>query len=366
MTLPRDERSFRSRTRPTRATSPSTRREASFPPIEPLRPPAGAPNVLIVLLDDVGFAASSAFGGPVDTPTAERLAASGLKYNRFHTTALCAPTRAALLTGRNHHTVGMGVITELATSAPGYNSLRPNTCAPLAQTLHAQRLLDRPVRQVPRGARLADEPHGTVRRLAEQGGGFEYFYGFIGGETNQYYPAIYEGTNPVEPEKTPEEGYHFTEDMTDKAIAWVRQQKALMHDKPFFIYFAPGATHAPHHVPKEWSDKYQGRFDQGWDALREETLARQKELGVVPARLRAHAEARGDPRVGRHTRRAQADPGAADGDLRRLPRAHRPPRRPARGHAGGPRRPRRHADLLHHRRQRRERRGHPQGHASTR
>ena len=130
---------------------------------------------------------------------------------------------------------------------------------------------------------MADEPDGTLRRLADRGSGFEYFYGFIGGETNQYYPAVYEGTTPVEPEKTPEEGYHFTEDMTDKAIQWVRQQKSLMPDKPFFMYFAPGATHAPHHVPTEWSDKYKGRFDQGWDALREEILTRQKELGVVPA-----------------------------------------------------------------------------------
>jgi arylsulfatase A-like enzyme len=261
---------------------PLDAREASFPPIEPLRPPAGAPNVLIVLLDDVGFAASSAFGGPVDTPTAERLAAGGLAYNRFHTTALCAPTRAALLTGRNHHTVGMGVITELATSAPGYNSLRPNTCAPLAKTLTLNGYSTAQFGKCHEVPVWQTSPMGPFDAWPNQGGGFEYFYGFIGGETNQYYPAIYEGTNPAEPETTPEQGYHFTEDMTDKSIAWVRQQKALMPDKPFFIYYAPGATHAPHHVPKEWSDKYRGRFDHGWDALREEILARQKELGVVP------------------------------------------------------------------------------------
>jgi arylsulfatase len=262
---------------------PLDAREASFPPIEPLRPPAGAPNVLIVLLDDVGFAASSAFGGPVNTPTAERLAAAGLKYNRFHTTALCAPTRAALLTGRNHHTVGMGVITELATSAPGYNSLRPNTCAPLAQTLTLNGYSTAQFGKCHEVPVWQTSPMGPFDAWPSKGGGFEYFYGFIGGETNQYYPAIYEGTNPIEPEKTPEQGYHFTEDMTDKAIAWVRQQKALMSDKPFFVYFAPGATHAPHHVPREWSGKYKGRFDRGWDAVREETLARQKELGVVPS-----------------------------------------------------------------------------------
>jgi arylsulfatase len=253
-----------------------------FPSIDPLRPPAGAPNVLVVLLDDVGFAASSAFGGPCHTPTAERLAASGLRYNRFHTTALCAPTRAALLTGRNHHTVGMGVITELATSAPGYNSLRPNTCAPLAQTLTLNGYSTAQFGKCHEVPVWQTSPMGPFDAWPTGGGGFEYFYGFIGGETNQYYPAIYEGTIPVEPEKTPEQGYHFGEDMTDKAIAWVRQQKALMPDRPFFVYYAPGATHAPHHVPAEWSAKYKGRFDAGWDAVREEILARQKELGVVP------------------------------------------------------------------------------------
>jgi arylsulfatase A-like enzyme len=256
--------------------------EATFPPIEPLRPPAGAPNVLVVLLDDVGFAASSAFGGPCATPTAERLAANGLKYNRFHTTALCAPTRAALLSGRNHHTVGMGVITELATSAPGYDSIRPNTCAPLAQTLLLNGYSTAQFGKCHEVPVWQTSPMGPFDAWPSGGGGFEYFYGFIGGETNQYYPAIYEGTTPVEPDKTPEEGYHFTEDMTDKAINWVHQQKSLMPDKPFFVYYAPGATHAPHHVPTEWSDKYKGRFDAGWDALREEIVQRQKELGVIP------------------------------------------------------------------------------------
>ena len=255
---------------------------ASFPTIEPLRPPAGAPNVLVVLLDDVGFGASSAFGGPCRTPTAERLAAGGLKYNRFHTTALCAPTRAALLTGRNHHSVGMGVITELATSAPGYSSVRPNTCAPLAQTLRLNGYSTAQFGKCHEVPVWQTSPMGPFDAWPTGGGGFEYFYGFVGGETNQYYPGIYEGTTPVEPETTPEQGYHFTEDMTDRAIGWIRQQKSLMPDKPFFVYYAPGATHAPHHVPTEWSDRYRGRFDAGWDGLREEILARQKELGVVP------------------------------------------------------------------------------------
>ena len=255
---------------------------ATFPAIEPLRPPAGAPNVLVVLIDDAGFAASSAFGGPCSTPTAERLAAGGLKYNRFHTTALCSPTRQALLTGRNHHTVGMGGITELATSAPGYSSIRPDTCAPLAETLRLNGYSTAQFGKCHEVPVWETSPMGPFDRWPSPGGGFEYFYGFIGGEANQWYPALYEGTIPVEPDRTPEEGYHLTEDLADKAIKWVRQQKALMPDKPFFAYFAPGATHAPHHVPPEWSEKYKGTFDDGWDALRERIFERQKELGVIP------------------------------------------------------------------------------------
>jgi arylsulfatase A-like enzyme len=256
--------------------------DTSFPPIEQLRPPEGAPNVLVILLDDVGFGASSAFGGPCATPTAERLAANGLKYNRFHTTALCSPTRQALLTGRNHHSVGMGGITEIATSAPGYNSIRPNTAAPLAETLKLNGYSTAQFGKCHEVPVWETSPLGPFDAWPSGGGGFEHFYGFIGGETNQWAPALYDGTVPIEPDRSPEEGYHFTEDMTDRAIGWIRQQKALMPDKPFFAYFAPGATHAPHHVPIEWSDKYKGRFDTGWDALREETFARQKELGVVP------------------------------------------------------------------------------------
>jgi arylsulfatase A-like enzyme len=256
---------------------------AKFPPIRPLRPPADAPNVLIVLIDDAGFACSSAFGGPCHTPTAERLAAAGLRFNRFHTTALCSPTRAALLSGRNHHSVGMGGITEIATSAPGYNSVRPNTCAPLAETLKLNGYATAQFGKCHEVPVWETSPLGPFDSWPSGGGGFEYFYGFIGGETNQYYPALYEGTTAIEPDRSPEEGYHFTDDMTDKAIKWIRQQKTLMADKPFFAYFAPGATHAPHHVAEEWSARYKGQFDQGWDRLREETLARQKDLGVVPA-----------------------------------------------------------------------------------
>jgi arylsulfatase A-like enzyme len=255
--------------------------DTSYPPIQPVRPPEGAPNVLVILLDDVGFGASSAFGGPVRMSNAERLAAKGLKYNRFHTTALCSPTRQALLTGRNHHAVGMGGITEIATAAPGYNSIRPDTCAPLAETLKLNGYSTAQFGKCHEVPVWETSPMGPFHSWPT-GSGFEYFYGFIGGEAHQYYPALYEGTVPVEPEKTPEEGYHLMEDMTDKAIAWMRQQKALMSDKPFFAYFAPGATHAPHHVTPEWADKYKGEFDDGWDALRERTFARQKELGVIP------------------------------------------------------------------------------------
>ncbi len=255
---------------------------STFPPIEPMRPPAGAPNVLVVLLDDVGFGASSAFGGPINMPVAERLAANGLKYNRFHTTALCSPTRQALLTGRNHHAVGMGGITELATSAPGYSSLRPNTASPLAEVLRLNGYATAQFGKCHEVPVWQTSPMGPFDAWPTGGGGFEHFYGFLGGETNQWAPAIYQGTVPVEPDRTAEEGYHFTEDMTDRTIDWVRQQKALMADKPFFVYYAPGATHAPHHVAPTWSDKYRGRFDQGWDRVREESLARQRELRIVP------------------------------------------------------------------------------------
>jgi arylsulfatase A-like enzyme len=260
------------------AKDPNTK----YPPITALRPPEGAPNVLIVLIDDVGFGASSAFGGPIRTPVAERLATGGLKLNRFHTTALCSPSRQALLTGRNHHSVGMGGITEMATSAPGNCTIRPKDKAPIAETLRLNgystaqfgKCHEVPVWEV--------SPVGPFDQWPT-GSGFEYFYGFVGAEANQYYPGLHEGTTAIEPPKSPEEGYTLTEDLADRAITWVQQQKALAPDKPFFMYFAPGATHAPHHVPKQWSDNYRGKFDDGWDALREAIFARQKDLGVIPA-----------------------------------------------------------------------------------
>ncbi|WP_460795588.1 sulfatase-like hydrolase/transferase [Microbacterium sp. GXF0217] len=222
------------------ATFAATDPDTSYPPIEPLRPPAGAPNVVVVLLDDVGFGASSAYGGPCSTPTAERLAAEGPRYTRFHTTALCSPTRAAMLSGRNHHAVGMGAITEFATSAPGYNSLRPNTCAPLAEILRLNGYSTAQIgkcREVPVFEASPIEPFD---HWPNPGGGFEYLYGFIGGENNQWSPALYEQTTPIEPPATPEQGYHLMSDLADKAILWTRTQKSVAPDKPFFRYLAPG------------------------------------------------------------------------------------------------------------------------------
>ena len=255
---------------------------ARYEPIRPLRPPTGAPNVLVILLDDVGFGAASTFGGPCHTPTAERLAQRGLSYSRFHTAALCAPTRQALLTGRNHHAVGMGAITEIATSAPGYTSVRPKAAAPLAEVLRLNGYATAQFGKCHEVPVWQTSPAGPFDSWPTGGGGFEHFFGFLGGETNQYAPALYDGTTPIEPDRSPGEGYHFTEDMTDRSIAWVQQTTALTPDRPFFMYFAPGATHAPHHVPLEWAERYRGAFDDGWDALRERTFERQKQLGIVP------------------------------------------------------------------------------------
>lgn len=239
-----------------------------FPPIAQARPPKGAPNVLLIMLDDVGFGASSAFGGPCLTPTAERLARDGLRYSRFHTTALCSPTRAALLTGRNHHAVGMGHITETATPAPGYRSQRPNSCTPLAEILRQNGYNTGQFGKCHEVPVWEAGPTGPFDHWPAFSG-FERFYGFIGGETNQWTPALVDGVTAIEPPDDPD--YHLMPDLADKAIEYVRQQKSLTPDKPFFVYFAPGATHTPHHVPKDWIAKYKGKFDQGWDIL-EETL----------------------------------------------------------------------------------------------
>ncbi len=254
-------------------------RNATPPPRFEVKAPANAPNVLIVLIDDMGFGQSSAFGGPIHMPTVERLATGGLRYNEFHTTALCSPTRTALLSGRNHHMNNMGSITETATAFPGQTGQRPNSVAPLAEMLRLNGYSTAAFGKSHETAAWEVSPSGPTDRWPTRSG-FDKFYGFIGGETNQWAPLLYDGMTQVEPSTDP--NYHFLTDMTNQAIEWMGYQKSLTPDKPFFIYFAPGATHAPHHVPKAWIAKYKGKFDQGWDKLREETLARQIKLGVVP------------------------------------------------------------------------------------
>jgi arylsulfatase len=254
-------------------------RKASPPPRFDVEMPKGAPNVVVVLLDDIGFGHSSPFGGPINMPTLQALADNGLRYNRFHTTALCSPTRTALLTGRNHHVNNAGAIMELATAFPGNTGVRPQSVTPLAQVLRMNGYSTAAFGKYHETAPWEVSVSGPYDRWPTHSG-FDKFYGFIGGETNQWSPAIYDGVTRVEQPHLP--NYHFTTDMTNQAIAWARFQQALTPDKPFFMYYAPGALHAPHHTPKEWIAKYKGKFDQGWDKLREETLARQLKLGVVP------------------------------------------------------------------------------------
>ena len=231
-----------------------------------------------------GSARSSAFGGPCQTPVAEQLAANGLKFTRFHTTALCSPTRAAMLSGRNHHSVGMGGITEIATSAPGYNSLRPNTAAPLAETLKLNGYSTAQFGKCHEVPVWETSPMGPFDHWPHPGGGFEYFYGFIGGETNQWNPALYEFNKPVEPDRTPEQGYHFTDDMTDKAITWIRSQKsALMGDKPFFAVLRCPAPPTPRTTSPPSGRPCTGATSTGAGTECAKTFARQKDLGVIPA-----------------------------------------------------------------------------------
>jgi arylsulfatase A-like enzyme len=255
-------------------------RNASPPPRFEVKAPEGAPNVLIVLIDDMGFGQSSAFGGPIHMPTVEALANEGLRFNQFHTTALCSPTRTALLTGRNHHMNNMGGITEVATAFPGNTGQTPASVAPVAEMLRLNGYSTAQFGKSHETAAWEVSVSGPTDRWPTRRG-FDKFYGFMGGETNQWAPLIYDGTTQVELPHDPK--YHFMTDMTGQAIKWVKAEKSLTPDRPFFIYFAPGATHAPHQVPKEWIEKYKGKFDQGWDRVREETLARQKALGVVPA-----------------------------------------------------------------------------------
>src|SRR5512136_2407774 len=254
---------------------------------QPVQAPKGAPNVVLVLLDDVGFGATSTFGGPAATPTLDRLAQAGLRYNQFHTTALCSPTRAALLTGRNHHSAHTGVVMEIGTGYPGYDTVMQRDTATIAEVL----------RQSGWSTAWFGKNHNVPDWQTSQAGpfdlwpsrlGVDHFYGCIAGDTKQWRPAATEGTKPIEP-YLGNPDYNLDYDIADKAIAWIRIQKAVAPDRPFLLYYAPGATHAPHHPRPEWIAKYQGKFDQGWDRVREETLARQKKQGVVPADTRLTA-----------------------------------------------------------------------------
>ena len=254
-------------------------RKVAMPPRFEVNAPAGAPNVVIVLVDDLGFGVPTTFGGPVPMATLDRLAQDGLRYNNFHTTALCSPTRAALKSGRNHHTVNMGFITEMATGMPGSTGQIPNATAPLAEMLRLNGYSTAAFGKWHETPAWEISTSGPFDRWPTHQG-FDKFYGFLGGETNQWAPFLYDGVTQVELPNDP--NYHFMTDMTEKARAWIKYQKVLTPDRPAFVYFAPGATHAPHHVPKDWIAKWKGKFDQGWDKLREETLARQIKMGIVP------------------------------------------------------------------------------------
>ena len=273
-TLPRPELPFRGRiARTVKGSVPD------FP--EGVEAPKGAPNILLILTDDVGFGATSPFGGPIQTPNFQRIADCGLRYNRFHTTALCSPTRAALITGRNHHSNASGVITEMATGYPGYHSVIPKSSGSVGQVL----------RENGYNTSWYGKAHNVPDWMSSQAGpfdlwpsglGFEYFYGFLGGDTDQWHSALFENTRPAEAEEQVRGSKHLDEILADKAIAWMDLQQALAPAKPWFIYYATGTAHAPHHAPKEWIEKYKGQFDHGWDKVREETLARQIKLGIVP------------------------------------------------------------------------------------
>jgi arylsulfatase A-like enzyme len=263
----------------------------------PLRAKPGAPNVLMIVLDDTGFGQLGCYGSPIATPNLDSLAAGGLLYNNMHTTALCSPSRSCIITGRNHHANATAAVNELATGYPGYNGSIPFENGFLSEMLLAHGYSTYMVGKYHLLPSEYESAAGPYDRWP-LGRGFERFYGFLGGDTSQWYPDLTYDNHQVEPPRTPEEGYHLTEDLVDKAIQFIADAKQLAPDKPFYLHFCTGATHAPHHVPKEWADRYRGQFDDGWDAYRERVFARQKELGVVPA----------DAELSRH------DPDAPDWD----------------------------------------------------
>ena len=259
---------------------------------QPVKAPEGAPNVVLILIDDAGFGQFSTFGGGTPSPTMDKLAAEGLRFNRFHTTALCSPTRAALITGRNHHSVSSGVIGEIATGYDGYTSVIPRSAGTVAEALRQNGYMTAWIGKNHNTPPWESSEAGPFDRWPN-GLGFDYFYGFNTGDMNHWNPRLYENRNPVFVPNDPD--YHLTTDLSDKAIAWVRKVKSISPDHPFFLYVAPGATHAPHHVPQEWIDKFKGQFDMGWDVYREQTLSRQKKLGVVPANTKLTPRSEGLP-----------------------------------------------------------------------
>ena len=251
-------------------------------PFEAPRAPDGAPSVAMIVLDDVGFSALGCYGGPIETPNIDRIVGQGVRYTQFHTTALCSPTRSCFLTGRNHTRNSMACITEAAIGFPNASGVIPPENGQIQEilgTLGWNTYMVGKWHLCPE----AEMNLAATRRNWPTGRGFERYYGFLGAETNQWYPNIVYDNHPVDPPRSPEEGYHFGEDITDKAIEFIKDAKAVAPDKPFFLYYAPGACHAPHHAPKEWIDRFKGRFDMGYEAMREQTLARQKEMGIVPA-----------------------------------------------------------------------------------
>lgn len=256
-------------------------RDVKAPPLFEVKAPKDAPNVLIIMIDDLGFGGTSAFGGVIPTPHFDRLAKNGLMYNQFHSCALCSPTRQALLTGRNHHSVNMGSITESATSFPGNTGILPADCAKLPEILRLNGYSTAHFGKCHEVAAWEISPSGPLTRWPTLSG-FDKFYGFLGGETNQWSPAIYDGVTPVDNPAKGDPNYHFMRDMTDQAIKWIRAEKSLTPDKPFFVYFVPGATHAPHHVPESYIKKNKGKFDAGWDVIRKQIFKKQKQLGVIP------------------------------------------------------------------------------------
>jgi len=263
----------------TEAVTEMDARNVEKPDIFEIKAPEGSPNIVIVMIDDIGFGATSTFGGAIKTPTFDRLADNGLKFNQFHTTALCSPTRASLLSGRNHHRVNVGSVMEVATGFQGNQGIRPDNAKYIAETLRQNGYSTAAFGKWHETATWEVSVSGPYFRWPTNSG-FDKFYGFIGGETNQWDPVIFDGVTKVQKKDDPD--YHFTTDMTNEAIKWIKFQKAMTPEKPFMVYYAPGAVHAPHHAPKEWIEKYNGKFDAGWQKLREETFARQKEMGIIP------------------------------------------------------------------------------------